>query len=262
MGDKFFSIRMRAAKGGPHEKGGKHISGGESLASYEDIQKAVNDLVEKALTHSRGNPDFMQIQFEEVQMPVHFLAPLSITTNHVLSVREGHQLAMQLLRKCGVPGLSIEKAYELIAQPENVGMRGAMLLHVQSGERVDNRGEKGVRVSRMDWDAANFDKWAIRQEMPRNARVKEAITLATKVASHPEIVAELCWSDDPDYITGYVASEKIGYQRISKLKEYGDERGFRIFFVKDALNLDSYIHYLEKEPTLLYWEEDDDTRIN
>lgn len=47
--------------------------------------------------------------------------------------------------------------------------------------------------------------------------------LATKVSEHPATVAELCWSDDPKYITGYVASKELGYQCITKLKEYGDE---------------------------------------
>ncbi|MFC0471536.1 6-carboxyhexanoate--CoA ligase [Halalkalibacter kiskunsagensis] len=259
---KIYSIRMRAAKGGPHEKGGKHISGGEVLANYEDIKKAVNTLLDKAIMHSRGNPDFMQIQFEEVEKPVQYLAPLRIKTNNVSSLQEGHQRAINLLKKCGVPRPTIEEAYKLMEQSENSGMRGAILLNVHSGERVDNRGEKGVRVSRMDWDNDNFNNWAIRQKIPSELKIKEAITLATKVASHPEIFAELCWSDDPDYITGYVASKKIGYQRISKLKEYGDERGFRIIFVKNVPNIDTYIDYLEKEPTLLYWEEDDDTRFN
>ena len=35
-----------------------------------------------------------------------------------------------------------------------------------------------------------------------------SIVLATKVSAHPATVAELCWSDDPEYITGYVASRK------------------------------------------------------
>ncbi|WP_096202237.1 6-carboxyhexanoate--CoA ligase [Bacillus sp. FJAT-45350] len=262
MENKLFSIRMRAAKGGSHENGGKHISGGEVLANYENIKKAVNTLMDKALMHSRGNPDFMLIQFEEVQRPVRTLRPLPIQTNNVSTTQEGHLLAKRLLKECGVSGSTIERAYELIAKPENIGMRGAMLLTTSTGERVDNRGEKGVRVSRMDWEHSNFKKWAMRQELSSNLRVKEAITLATKVANHPGIIAELCWSDDPDYITGYVASEKIGYHRISKLKEYGDERGFRIFFVKEARNIENYIDYLEKDPILLFWEEEDDKRFN
>ena len=32
-----YSIRMRAAKGGPHEQGGSHISGAERLVSLESV---------------------------------------------------------------------------------------------------------------------------------------------------------------------------------------------------------------------------------
>ena len=79
--------------------------------------------------------------------------------------------------------------------------------------------------------------------------------IATKVSAHPATVAELCWSDDPEYITGYVASKKQGYQRITKLKEYGDERGCRIFLVDGLSDLHSYIDYLEKQPIFVQWRE-------
>ncbi|WP_227935307.1 6-carboxyhexanoate--CoA ligase [Alkalihalobacillus deserti] len=260
MQDKFFSVRMRAAKDASHEKGGKHISGGEMLATYENIKKAMNTLMDKALSHARGAPDFMQIQFEEVDKPFHLLAPLHIKTNTVSNADEGHEVAINLLKKCGVPKQTIDMAYDVISQ--NDGMRGAILIDAHSGERVDNRGKKGIRVSRMDWFDETFEKWATRQNMPVHFRVKEAVTLATKVANHPDTIAELCWSDDPDYVTGYVASKELGYQRISNLKEYGDERGCRIFFVGRSENIETYIDYLEKEPILLEWEEENDTRIN
>ncbi|MGM0874682.1 MAG: 6-carboxyhexanoate--CoA ligase [Bacillota bacterium] len=45
---RYYSIRMRASKGGSHEHGGKHISGGELLSTYSDLKKhAVNALLEK-----------------------------------------------------------------------------------------------------------------------------------------------------------------------------------------------------------------------
>jgi 6-carboxyhexanoate--CoA ligase len=145
---------------------------------------------------------------------------------------------------------------------EYSGIRGAILIDVHSGERLDDRNVKGVRVSRMDWLNTNFEKWADYYKMSKNSRIKEALVLATKVSEHPATVAELCWSDDPEYITGYVATKRIGYQRITKLKEYGDERGCRIFFVDCLKDPNSYIHYLEKQPVFIQWEEENDTRIN
>ncbi|MBT2697597.1 6-carboxyhexanoate--CoA ligase [Bacillus sp. ISL-40] len=257
---KYYSIRMRAAKNGPHEHGGKHISGGELLSTYSNMKHAVNALLEKGLTHSRGNPDFMQIQFESIDEPIKLVKPLQIATNEVESVDEGQSFARRLLEREGIPRTSIEKAYQLMT--EYSGIRGAILIDIHSGERIDERKEKGLRVSRMDWLDTNFEKWADYYKMPKNSRVKEALVLATKVNEHPATVAELCWSDDPEYITGYVASKKLGYQRITKLKEYGDEHGCRIFFVDGLSDLHSYIHYLEKQPIFIHWEEENDTRVN
>ncbi|WP_078410052.1 6-carboxyhexanoate--CoA ligase [Priestia abyssalis] len=249
--EKFYSVRMRAAQNGPHEKGGKHISGGEQLSTYDNLKNAVNVLLEKALAHSRGNPDFMQIQFEMIDKPIKKLRPLPIGTNEVESVEEGQAVARNLLEKAGVPMEIIEKAYEKIAEYSE--LRGAILFDIRSGLRIDGQNEKGIRVSRMDWLTTNFEKWADHYEMPRSQRVKEALVLATKVSAHPATVAELCWSDDPEYVTGYVASKKQGYQRITKLKEYGDELGCRIFFVDGLSDLHSYIDYLEKQPIFVQW---------
>jgi len=260
MQENLFSVRMRASKNGPHEQGGKHISGGEHISTYGNLKNAVNDLLEKALSHSRGNPDFMQIQFELINDPIKSLRPLHTGTNTVVSVDEGQTVARKLLEESGVPRESIQKAYEQVAEYSE--LRGAILVDVSSGVRMDDRSNRGVRVSRMDWRAANFAKWADHYKIPRGQKVKEALTLATKVSAHPATVAELCWSDDPEYTTGYVASKKLGYQRITNLKDYGDERGCRIFFVDGLSDLQSYIRYLEKQPIFVQWREENDARIN
>ncbi|TYR79208.1 6-carboxyhexanoate--CoA ligase [Priestia megaterium] len=257
--EKYYSVRMRAAKNGSHEQGGKHISGGELLSTYCNITHAVNTLLEKGLTHSRGCPDFMQIQFELIDEPIRRIKPLEIKTNKVESAEMGQALSWKLLEKCGIEKQVIEKAYKHMT--EYSGIRGAILINSRSGERIDQRNEQGVRVSRMDWLNTDFEKWAKYYEVPAHSRVKEALVLATKVNEHPATVAELCWSDDPEYITGYVASKKLGYQRITKLKEYGDERGCRIFFVDCSNDLNSYIHYLEKQPIFIQWKKESVTTI-
>ncbi|MGO4889288.1 6-carboxyhexanoate--CoA ligase [Anaerobacillus sp. MEB173] len=249
--EELYSVRMRAAKDRAHEQGGKHISGGELLSTFQDLKQSVNVLMEKALNHSRGKPDFLQIQFEVINEPIKFVEPLQVETNKVNSVEEGQALARRLLEKSGVPKRMIEKAYKLISECSD--SRGAILYDIHSGERIDDRSEKGIRVSRMDWSTPNFEQWAIENSMQKSNRVKEALVLATKVCDHPSTIAELCWSDDPDYITGYVASKKLGYQRITKLKEPGDERGCRIFFVNGLQDLMSYIDYLEKQPIFIQW---------
>ncbi|WP_078595717.1 6-carboxyhexanoate--CoA ligase [Evansella clarkii] len=254
-----YSVRMRASEQETHENGGKHISGGELLSSYGDLRTSVNTLLEKALNHSRGKPDFLQIQCESINKPIKYVNPLTIQTNEVTTVEEGQELARFLLEKTGVPKDIIEKAYQKI--PE-YSVRGAILIDIHTGERVDKIVNKGVRVSRMDWQTRNFERWADSKLISANRRIKEALTLAAKVCNHESTIAELCWSDDPDYITGYVASKTMGYQRITKLKHYGDESGCRIFFVHSLSDLNTYISYLEEQPILVQWEEEHDTRVD
>lgn len=75
--------------------------------------------------------------------------------------------------------------------------------------------------------------------------------LASKVAGADDIIAELCWSDDPDYVTGYVASSKFGYKRIPVMKEMGSPVGGRIFFVKEGTDLNSLCSYLQEQAVLI-----------
>jgi 6-carboxyhexanoate--CoA ligase len=83
-----------------------------------------------------------------------------------------------------------------------------------------------------------------------NDHVREAMILATKVAAAQGMVAELCWSDDPEYTAGYVASGK-GYFRFPHLKEYGNPVGGRVFFVDPAVDIEALTDYLEKQPVLV-----------
>ena len=65
------------------------------------------------------------------------------------------------------------------------------------------------------------------------------------------MLAELCWSDDPEYQAGYVADSKHGYQRITMLKPIGDPMGGRVFFVNRASScLESLVSYLENQVVL------------
>jgi 6-carboxyhexanoate--CoA ligase len=75
--------------------------------------------------------------------------------------------------------------------------------------------------------------------------------LAGKVLNAPGIVAELCWSDDPEYLTGYIADPVHGYQRISLLKTAGDWHGGRVFFVRPGTSsVVELTDYLQHQPVL------------
>ncbi|MDD1503771.1 6-carboxyhexanoate--CoA ligase [Lysinibacillus sp. CNPSo 3705] len=235
-----YSIRMRAAERSP-ELGEKHISGGERIGSKSQIEPIVKQLLNKASNHSRGDADFIQITVEKIaHNQIQYLPPLEITTVEAGSIEKAHSEARKILTSLGVSEHALNVAFHQLNSHQN--LRGAIILNSKTGLRLDNRGEKGVRVSRIDWQDGNGEL---------NERVREALALATKVANSPFTIAELCWSDDPDYVTGYVSNRAIGYVRITPLKREGCESGGRIYFVSDEVELASFINYLESVPVLI-----------
>ncbi|MBS4193278.1 6-carboxyhexanoate--CoA ligase [Bacillus sp. FJAT-49705] len=236
----YFSIRMRAAERSP-ELGEKHISGGERIGSKSQIEPIVSQLLNKASNHPRGDADFIQITVEKIACDrILYMPPLEVTTVETASIEDGRSEARKILTSVGVSKHALGVAFHLLGSIQN--LRGAIILNSKTGLRLDDRGLKGIRVSRIDWQDANENL---------NERVREALALASKVANSPFTIAELCWSDDPDYVTGYVSNRDIGYVRITPLKMEGCESGGRIFFVSDEVELESYINYLERVPVLI-----------
>ena len=133
-------------------------------------------------------------------------------------------------------------------------MRGAMLIDASTGERLEPDPSRGVRVSRFDWsDEASI---MIERELASlgltHFRTKEALALATKVAHAPGMIAELCWSDEPDYTAGYIATRSGGYIRLPHMKRSGNAFGGRAFFIScSASDKDAIIDYLQRTPVLI-----------
>jgi 6-carboxyhexanoate--CoA ligase len=133
-------------------------------------------------------------------------------------------------------------------------MRGAMLIEAGTGARLEPDPARGIRASRMDLTAAADAH--LRRGLARigldNGHVREALVLAAKVLAAPGIVAELCWSDDPGYTAGYVASRRHGYVRFPHLKPAGEEHGGRAFFWNGAgTTREETIDFLERSVLLL-----------
>ncbi len=237
-------------------RGEKHISGAERLLDFAQLEEAASGMLRRALRHPRGSAETISLTVEAQNLAEVKTKPLlRLMTCEVADWQQGRQCAVELLEATGLnPSLIREAVSQLGAGPSPTGgvMRGAILLDADTGERLEADQSRGVRVSRMDIepDAHREIERLLSTESLANPRVIEAWVLASKVASYREIIAELCWSDDPDYLTGYVASAKNGYQRITRLKESGSEMGGRIFFVRPAAGLASLIDKLEHEPLL------------
>ena len=246
---------MRCSKGGPHEEGGKHISGAERILHEDEVEQELINVYRRAITHERGKPDFINFKIEEInEEDIIYKKRLNINQHHVNSKDEGLDLAKEILMKNSVSKESANKAIETLLSLED-SMHGAMLFDKDSGERIDNKGMKGVRVTGIaSADVAKYRK-SLKNDGREGLHLEEALILASKIASSKGIVAELCWSDDPSYVIGYVGT-KENYERIPILKDEGNPIGGRVFFVdanqlNDDYTLDDLIAYLEKQVVLI-----------
>ena len=219
---------MRSSIGGRHISGAERIVGGDKVA---DVAKALVQRVKSPY-------DFLNIKVEAAG-EITRLNALPVFSHVVATPEEGLLVAEKILREAGFA--RVTEIRELFR--ETYPMRGAMLLDADSLERLEPDHERGVRATCMDSDPS--PSAAVKNHF------SEALTLATKVQAAPGIVGEICVSDDPGYVTGYVAT-KDGYHRISILKEYGSPLGGRIFLYRgrreDAAET---IRFLEKTPVLV-----------
>ena len=238
---ELYSVRMRAAQGGPHEKGGHHISGAERIVKLEEVGAIAQSLADRALHHSKGTADFINITVDLIPPEkIRYIDCLKVEEHKTSSISESYQLAADLLDDPAISKTAVHKAISMLKRLDR-SMRGAMLVDAITGERLDT-GNRGVRVSHMD----SFDSHALGD----NEHMREALVLASKVQSADGIVGELCWSDDPDYTVGYVACNGV-YHRLPNMKEFGSDIGGRAFFVRSDIDSESVIEYLERTPVLV-----------
>ncbi|GMA65731.1 6-carboxyhexanoate--CoA ligase (plasmid) [Alicyclobacillus fastidiosus] len=250
-----FSVRMRSSR---EEQGTPvHISGAERIVAETDLERVAATFVQRAMQHKNGTPDFVNLSIERVcPEEIMSLEALPIQTCDVEDVEEGHRAAHHLLCEAGVSSESANFAIALLkAGPAPGGrvMRGAVLLDAEQPIRMEPDPHRGVRVSKLDWEPSVLESWCngIGHLGIARPRVWEAIAIASKVTAQPEVIAELCWSDDQSYITGYVASQQFGYVRVTHLKPLGSLIGGRVFFIRAGTDIQSLISRLEKQPALV-----------
>lgn len=231
-----YSVKMRASAQGTH------VSGAERIVPEEAVANTVSQLAERALNHSKGKPDFINLKVENPGEILRLQA-LKVTTHVTSTPEEGRAKAAELLRGAGITRID-----EIMARfAETHTLRGAMILDADSLERLDPETDRGVRATYMD-DAESCLKGTARGKN----HYAEAIVLATKVQHAPGIVGEICVSDDPDYVTGYVATKALGYARITTIKAKGSPDGGRIFLYRGPkAGVAETIRYLEHQAVLV-----------
>lgn len=246
-----YSIRMRASIEG------RHVSGAERIVSADKL----HDISQQLLARATGRsvlPDQVIMKIEPIEAPdIRKLQALDVVVENAPDMITCRTAAFRVLLAAGVSAHAAEAAIQHIsggAAPSGNTMRGAMIMDAVSGERFEPDQERGVRASRFDWIDTAFDRISrcLEERGLSHFRIHEALALATKVAHAPAMVAELCWSDEPEYTAGYVASLETGYVRFPYLKEHGDPLGGRAFFVdRGRMDLDKLLRYLQAVPVLI-----------
>lgn len=235
-----YSVKMRASKNINGKK--VHISGAERMVEEKILGEVITYLKNRAMSHEKGKPDFINIKIEEIdENEILELNALNVSEIKVKSVMEGFVFIKSFLESQNIKNAD----YILNLLKNTSNMRGAIILEVNSLERLEPDLESGVRVTYMDYKKIkNFKEYKI--------HFNEALVLATKVVNTPGIVGELCISDDPNYTIGYVATKKHGYIRVSKLKEIGSQNGARIFlYDKNKADLKETLEFLRNKKVLV-----------
>lgn len=241
-----YSLKMRASKhtGSIQE----HVSGAEKILPLQELPQQMEALLSRALHHAKGKADFINLKIEAVAPEnLQYIEALPVSTHEAANPAEGRQFMCQIMTELGLTPDKCQKILELFQA--TYGMRGAMLLDVDTLERLEPDQQRGIRATYMDSIAPKGEAKAI---CDGKNHFQEALVLASKVLSAPNIIGELCMSDDPDYITGYIASRDKGYIRITQLKEMGCPDGGRIFLYRGPKSqVEDCIKYLQEQRVLV-----------
>lgn len=228
-----------------------HISGAEGLYELAEIEKITRDYFLRAMSHPKGKPDNFVITIEKIRKNPVPVPLLPFSTVPCGSPDDASDVIKELLSNSGITKRATQNAIRVVTAKS--AMRGAAMIRAESAVRVEPDKRRGIRVSRMGIEKGSEKSLSCRlaKKGINTVTVKEAIILASKVASCRGVIAELCVSDDPDYTTGYVASGKLGYIRITNIKQRGSLSGGRVFFIEENADADRIIEYLERIPILV-----------
>lgn len=236
-----YSIKMRASKDGVH------VSGGERIADRSKIKQILDELIDRPVEF-----DFMNIKVQKLENVNYVKKSLDIYNYTFQDYVQANEFAARLItEETGLSREIVERYIRLIhsgASDDGNVMRGAMLVDTD-GERRELDRNRGVRTTNVDFLDREYITTQV-LEKGFTARTVDALAVATKNINHKDILAEYCISDDPNYLFGYVAIKDM-YIRIFPLKQEGNPKGGRIYFIKKDANIHDLYRYLEEESILI-----------
>ena len=227
-----YSVKMRASAAD------RHVSGAERIVEEHEVAQLCADMGHRALAHPKATPDEIHLTVRRIDASELVRVPFLPTT--VLPTASPQEARDTVLTALAPLTEHAQRAWTLLTEARD--MRGAILLDAATGQRLEPDHQRGVRVTGMDAASSN--------PIGGKHRVLEAQVLAAKVAHRPDVLAEICISDDPDYTTGYLATAQHGYQRLPHIKEPGSAQGGRVFLVRGD-DVAGLIEYLEHTPVVV-----------
>lgn len=240
---RYYSIRMRAVKGG------LHISGAEGIYEKDDVVNIVQKYTRRAFSHEKGRAEEIRLTIEALKERPGRISSLPLCTLNTRTPDAVRKASFKILSSVGITERAIDEAFKSLTI--GLTMRGAILMDIE-GVRLEPDLLRGVRVTRMGITkkAATTLSKKLGKHGLNNNTVKEALILASKVHRYPMVLGELCISDDPNYTTGYIATRAYGYIRLPHIKKRGTPYGGRAFFITGG-EVKDLIKYLQRTPVLI-----------
>ena len=231
----------------------RHLSGAERLIEEAQVPTAVSEMLARA---AAKHPESFNIAAEAVpDGACQHVQALPVQTVQCSSPPSAVEFAVELLSRAGVSRVVAANALSQLKiglGPDGSAMRGASLWDSRTGQRLESDQQRGVRTVRFDYtaDGAASVRAAMAAQGIASFRAREALAVATKTL-WSGVSAELCWSDEPGYTTGYVASPRDGYVRLPEFKDEGLGGG-RIFFIDtNTVDVDVVVNRLENSYVLI-----------
>ena len=96
-----YSMKMRASR---TEKGkSEHISGAERILPENALAKNAGAMIERALHHSKGRADYIQVKIEEARPEeIERIEALPVSTRETANAAEGQEAILSFLREIGI----------------------------------------------------------------------------------------------------------------------------------------------------------------
>lgn len=224
------------------QKNEQHVSGAERIVADDLRDVAVLSLIKRA--ESR-DPDEINIKIQRIESKIKHISCIKGPSGTDKSIVEGRKKMIDIINSLGYNGEKILNLFFSLPQ-----MRGAAIIDVNTLEHLEPDKQRGIRVS--SFDSVDPDLSGKKDHR------REAKLLASKVISCPNIVAEICVTDDVNYTFGYIASKKMGYIGITHVKEANLAWGARVILFDSTSGEGTHeekvakaIEYLENTPVII-----------